>query len=100
MARGRSDGRAQHGAFGHHAGLEIAPQRHHQLAGERHDADAPDAPLEAAHPLMEPARQLAAGLMPDPEPGELDRQSVNTPVAGFADALLALALATVVGRAG
>src|SRR5712691_9178311 len=32
IACGRSEGRVQHGAGGHHAGFEIAPQRHHELA--------------------------------------------------------------------
>src|SRR5579859_2308420 len=37
IGRGRLPARAQHGAGGHHAGLEISPQRHHQFARQRHD---------------------------------------------------------------
>src|SRR5450755_1161909 len=37
---GRLQAGSQHGAGGHHAGLEISPQRHHQLARHRHDGDA------------------------------------------------------------
>src|SRR5260370_39205236 len=32
IGRGRSQAGAQHGAGGYHAGLEISPQCHHQLA--------------------------------------------------------------------
>src|SRR5208282_4127676 len=98
IGRGRLQARAQHGAGGHHAGLEISPQRHHQLAGERHDGDAPDAALEVAHPLAEPAAQFAVGLMGDPQPGEFDGELAGAVVAGFADALVAPALAAVVGH--
>src|SRR5438132_2919098 len=82
IARGRLQARTQHGAGGHHAGLEITPERHHELAGERHDGDAPDAALDVAHPLAEPAAQGAVGLVPKPQPGELDRKFAGTPVAG------------------
>src|SRR6202158_4748315 len=63
-------------------------------------ATAPDAPLHVAHPLAEPAPQLALGLVPEPQPGELDRELASAPVAGLADALLAVALAAVVGCSG
>jgi hypothetical protein len=66
IARGRSEARTQHGAGGHHAGRQITPQRHHELARHRHDGDAPDASLDVAHPLAEPAAQLALGLVPEP----------------------------------
>src|SRR5262245_11281476 len=100
MARGRSDGWTQHGAGRHHAGLEITPQCHHKLAGQRHDGDASDASLEVTHPLTEPTAQSAVGLVPQPQPGELDRQRARPPVAGFADALVASTLSAVVRRAG
>ena len=66
MGRGRSQAGVQHGAGGHHAGLKIAPQRHHELAGGRHDRDAPHPPLGVADPGVEPAAELAAGLMANP----------------------------------
>ena len=78
----------------------VTPQRDHQLARHCHDGDAADAALEVADPLAEPAAQLAFGLMAQPQPGELDRERAGTAVAGFADALLAPALAAVVRRAG
>src|SRR6185312_3980122 len=99
LARGRSEAWTQHGAGRHHAGREITPQRHHQLARQRHDGDAAHPSLHVANALTEPAAEIAARLMPQPQPGELDRKLARTPVAGLADALLAAALAAVVRRA-
>src|SRR5919108_264673 len=90
----------QHGAFGNDAGGQIAPQRHHQLARQRHNGDTPDAPLDVAHPLAEPARQGTVGLMNRPQPRQLDGELAGTPVAGFADALFAGSLAAIVRSAG
>jgi hypothetical protein len=55
---------------GHFAGLDIAPQRHQQLAGERHDHDLANAPLAARGALDEPAAERAVRLeaQPAPEP--------------------------------
>src|SRR3977135_2500928 len=98
IARGRSQAGVQHGAGGHHAGLEISPQRHHQLACHRHDGDAPYATFDVADPLAEPAGQIAAGLMSEPQPGEFNGEFAGAMVAGFADALVALAVPAVVGH--
>ena len=96
--RGRSQAGVQHGAGGHHAGFEISPQRHHQLARHRHDGEASDAALDVADPVEEPAGQIAVGLMSDPQPGEFDGELAGAVVAGFADALVALAVPAVVGH--
>src|SRR5712691_1402938 len=96
--RGGSQAGVQHGAGGHHAGFEISPQRHHQLARHRHDGDAPQAALDVAHPLAEPAAQFAVGLMIEPQPGQFDRELAGAVVAGFADALVAPSVAAVVGH--
>src|ERR1700730_3577350 len=98
MGRGGSQAGVQHGARGHHAGFEISPQRHHQLACHRHDGDASYATLDVADPLVEPAGQFAVGLMSDPQPGEFDGEFAGAMVAGFADALVALAVPAVVGH--
>src|SRR6202163_1909228 len=98
MGRGGSQAGAQHGARRHHAGFEISPQRHHQLARHRHDGDASYATLDVADPLAEPARQFAAGLMSEPQPGEFDGEFAGTVVAGFADALVAPAVPAIVGH--
>src|SRR5437660_9912285 len=99
IARGRSDAPA-HGAGGDDPSGEVAPQRDHQLAGKRHDRNAPDAALEITDPCAEPAAQLAFGLVTQPQPAELDRERTRASVARFADALVAMAVATVIGRIG
>src|SRR5436309_14681953 len=66
IARGRSEAWTQHGAARHHAGREITPERHHQLAHQRHDGDAAHPPLDVTDALAEPAAELAVGLMPQP----------------------------------
>jgi hypothetical protein len=66
IGRGRSQRWTQHGAGGNDTGREIAPQRHHQLARQGDDGNAPDASLEIAHPLAEPARQRTVGLVDRP----------------------------------
>jgi len=63
IARGRSEARTQHGAGRHHAGLKITPERHHQLAGQRHDGDAAQPSLHVADALTEPTAEVAGGLM-------------------------------------
>ena len=100
IARGRLDALAAYGAGGDYASGDIAPQGDHQLAGERHDGNAPDTALEIADPRVEPAAQLALGLVAQPQPCELDRQCAGAPVARFADTLIAMAGSTVVGRIG
>src|SRR5258707_7235284 len=98
IGRGRSQARTQHGAGGHHAGLEISPQGDHQLARHCHDGDASYAPLDVARPLAEPKGQIAVGLMLDPQPGEFDGEFAAAVIAGFADALVALTGPAVVGH--
>src|SRR5215216_7115786 len=95
-----SEARTHHGAGWHQTRLQIAPERHHQFAGKRHDGDLADAALDVADPLAEPAAELAVGLMREPQPSELERGGSSAVVAGLADALLAPAAATVVGRVG
>ena len=66
MARSRSQSWTQHGADGNNAGRQVAPQRHHQLACQSDNGNSPDASLDVTHPLAEPARQGAVGLMNRP----------------------------------
>src|SRR5712671_225792 len=91
---------AHRSAGWYEAGFQIAPQRHHQLAGQRHDGDLADPPLDLADPLAEPAAQIAIRLMPQPQPGKLDRGRSRAVVARLADTLLPPAGAAVVGRVG
>src|SRR6516165_8511006 len=100
IARGRLQARAHDSAGGDETSREVAPQRHHQLARERHDRDPARSSLEVAHPLVEPAGQFTFGLMLDPEPGKLDGDRASAGIAGFADPLVALGYAAVVRRSG
>src|SRR6267142_103824 len=92
--------RLEYGAGGHQAGGHKTPQRDHELACHRHDGDTAYPALHVADTLAEPLAQFAVGLMLQPQPGQLDGNRTRTSIAGFADALLAPALATVVGRPG
>src|SRR5215831_18119789 len=76
-------------ALRYQAGLEIAPKRHQELARQRHDRNAPDPPLQDAHPFAEPDAQGAVGLVAQPQPSELDHGFARLGVAGLADSLLA-----------
>src|SRR3981189_2360770 len=60
---GRSEAWTQHGAGRHHAGLEITPERHPQLARQRHDGDAAQPSLHVAATGTDPAAEVAAGLV-------------------------------------
>src|SRR6478672_5296678 len=93
-------GRAQPRALRNQAALQIAPQRHHQLAGNRDDADAPNAALQRPDPLHEPRGKGALGRLAHPQPSQLDRQRAGARIAALADPLLAPALSAVIGRAG
>jgi len=88
-------GRAQPRALRNQAALQIAPQRHHQLAGNRDDADAPNAALQRPDPLHEPPGQGALRLVAHPQPSQLDRQRAGARIAALADPLLAPALSAV-----
>src|SRR3546814_10607991 len=83
----------------HHAGLDVAPQRDQQLAGERHDHDRADAPFGTARALGEPAAQRVLRLEPQPAPGELDQDAAHPGVAAAVEPLLTLHAAAAERRA-
>jgi hypothetical protein len=66
-------GGLEHGTVRHQPAHQIAPQRHRQLAGERHDRNPPHPPLLGADPRLEPSTQRAVRLIAQPQPGELDQ---------------------------
>src|ERR1017187_9052320 len=71
------------------AALEIAPQRHQQLARQRYHGDAADAALGGADTVAIPDAQCAVGLVTQPQPGELHHGGAPLAVAGLADPQLA-----------
>src|SRR6185295_13155114 len=80
----------QRGTGRNEAGGEVAPQRHHQFARQRNDGDAPGALAGVGDTGVEPAAEFAFRLMPQPQPGQLDRLKAGARIAGLADALLAI----------
>ena len=64
------------------------PQRDQQLPGERDDEYRAHAPVDLPDPTPEPRGEAAAGLVAEPEPGEIDHRRPQSAVAGFRDALL------------
>src|SRR5208282_3154561 len=79
----------ENGTLRYHAGLQVAPQGHQQLARQGHDGDAPDAALDGADPLAEPDAQGAVGLVAQPQPGKFHHGGASLAIAGLADSLLA-----------
>ena len=78
--------------------LQHCPGRDQQAAGEGDDRDPADPPALVAHARPEPAARRALGLVPHPEPGQLDHGVAQARVAGLGDALLAGDLAAAPGR--
>src|SRR5271166_4184992 len=83
-------------AVGHHAGLDVAPERDQQLSRHRHDGDPPRASLQRADALAEPCRERAVGLVAQPQPGELDERRARAWIAGAADAAVAVQTSALV----
>src|SRR5262245_65688241 len=69
---------------------EIAPQCHDQLACQCDDGDAFGALAGVGGAAAEPAADRDVRLMAKPEPGDFDRLVACPPIAGLADALLAV----------
>ena len=79
------------GALGDEPGGEVAPQRHDQFAREGDDRDASDPFAGIVRPrAWEPVRERAVRLVPQPEPGHLNRFSGGAGVARLADPLFAV----------
>ena len=81
----------EQGSFGDQAGCEVAPERHHQLARQRHDGDA----LVALAGIVvgaaaEPSGERTLRLMPQPQPGKFDGGAAGARIARLADALVAV----------
>jgi hypothetical protein len=79
---------ASSGWFGHRplrqlAMRNITPERDQQLPGKRDDRDPPYSPSFLPDAGAEPARQLTVGLVPDPQPSELDHGCAQPSIARF-----------------
>src|SRR5690606_17197946 len=81
-----------------HPVLNVSPQRHQQLARQRHDPDPPLPRTTLGKTPPEPPAQLALPLVAQPQPRQLHHQRADPPVARLADALLARALSAGMRR--
>jgi hypothetical protein len=54
------------GTFRHHASFKITPERHEELACQRHDGDTADAAFRGTDTRPEPDAQIAVGLIAQP----------------------------------
>src|SRR4029077_4078501 len=66
-----------------------------QLARQGHNGDAPGAPAGIERALPEPLAELAVRLMPQPQPGQLDRGAAGARIARLADPLVAIGSAAL-----
>src|SRR4249920_4170726 len=87
--------RLEHRPCGHKTGCEVAPKRHHQLARQGHNGNAPDARAGIERALPEPLAELAARLMPQPQPGQFDRGAAGARIARLANPLVAIGSAAL-----
>src|ERR1700726_2846260 len=82
--------RLEHRPCGHKTGCEVTPKRHHELARQFHNGDALGALAGIERALPEPSAELAARLMPQPQPGQFDRGAAGARIARLADPLVAI----------
>src|SRR5262249_8724747 len=78
----------QSSAFGHNAGLKIAPEGDQKLARHGDNSDTSDAAPYVPNTLVEPNAQRTCGLMPQPQPRELNYGRARLSVAGLTDPLI------------
>src|SRR5215831_19645417 len=89
--------RLEHGAFRNEAGGKKTPQRHHQLARQGDNRDPPDPFARVRRALAEPFAQRALRLVPQPQPGQLDRGVAGAAIPGLADPLFTIGVAAAPG---
>ncbi len=65
--------RSERDAGRYQAGLDVSPEGDQQLASDCDDGDPPRASLQSTNACSEPGGEFAAGLIAQPQPGELDQ---------------------------
>jgi hypothetical protein len=75
------------GSFQHNPGGHIFPEGDQQLSRQGNDQHFPNSATIELYALMKPQGQYRTGLMPYPQPGELDHGCSQPRVSGFGDAL-------------
>jgi hypothetical protein len=87
-------------AFGDHALRHKPPEPHRELSRQRHGGDALDPVASIADALAIAGRQRAAGLIAEPESGQLHHGPAQTCVAGLRDPLLGVESTALPRRRG
>ena len=85
--------RLEHRAVREFSLFDVLPQRHHQFASQRHDANSAQSPAPRGKAFLVPLRQRALGLVLQPQPGQFDAQRTQAAAAGFAQPLVAVVTA-------
>src|SRR6476659_2066563 len=75
------------GSFKDNAGSHIFPEGDQQLSRQGNDQYFPNSATIELYALIKPQGQYRTGLMPYPQPGELDHGCSQPRVSGFGDAL-------------
>jgi hypothetical protein len=65
-------------AIGNDAALDISPERDSELARQRHDHNAPNAPRLSTRATLVPATEVALRLEFQPQPGGFDTITLRT----------------------
>ena len=99
LGRSRGAGlRSQRRARRHDPLLAIPPQRDHQLARQRHNANAAQAATAGPKPLPIPARQRAVGLPAHPGPRDFHHDPADVFETGPTNPLVVARRAALIGH--
>ncbi len=90
----------QQGAFGDLAEVGVAPEGDQEFSGQGGDTDLSQAWTAGSKAPVVSEAQLASGLLPQPDPGQVDGDATEVSVAGAADAALATRVPALEGRRG
>src|SRR6266566_1970800 len=88
----------QNSAVGEFVKVRIAPEGDEEFSGQCDDADLADPRAAAGEAAVEPASQLALGLVSQPGPGQVDGNAADVSIAGAADPLLVAGLTALIRR--
>jgi hypothetical protein len=85
------------GSFRNNAIFDEAPERYRELSSQRDNADLATTHTLVPEAFVPPQRQLAVGLVPEPEPSQLDQCLPSELGARLTDAAITIGVAASVG---
>jgi hypothetical protein len=85
------------GSFRNNAIFDEAPERYRELSSQRDNADLATTHTLVPEAFVPPQRQLAVGLVPEPEPSQLDQCLPSELGARLVDAAITIGVAASVG---